>query len=211
MNGSDAYADPSLTKAEQMRFDEMTRQSYKRVYSLAYRLAGNRPDAEDLTQEAFCRAYRSFDQYDGVRPFENWVLRIVSRLFLDLVRHRRRRLRAVSYDAHLKSEEKGIDVLFDAPDEAPSPEEVLMASALSEDLQHALDKLSPHQRILVALADIEGLPYKEIADMIDKPIGTVRSRLHRAHKQLRATLRQLRKEGKTASKRTVHTFELASW
>src|SRR5687768_10473305 len=89
----------TLDPRELTRFNELMNESYRKVYNMAYRLAGNRADAEDLTQEAFYRAYRSFADYEGDRPFENWIFRIVTRLFLDLLRNRRRRIKAVSYDA----------------------------------------------------------------------------------------------------------------
>src|SRR4051812_24216946 len=87
-----------LNERDQIRFNDLMAESYKKVYNMAYRLSGNRNDAEDLSQEAFYRAYRSFGDYEGDRPFENWIFRIVTRLFLDLLRNRRRRVKTVSYD-----------------------------------------------------------------------------------------------------------------
>lgn len=183
----------SLSPLDEARFNELMSQTYKKVYNMAYRLAGSRSDAEDLTQDAFYRAYRSFGDFEGDRPFENWIFRIVTRLFLDLLRNRRRRVRAVSYDAPLPN---GGDenLFFDMPDAAPNPEESLVESSFSEDLQKALNSLSPSQRLLVTLADIEGVPYKDIAEMLDKPVGTIRSRLHRTHKLLRSRLEQIKRE-----------------
>ena len=183
----------SLSPQDEARFNELMSQTYKKVYNMAYRLAGSRSDAEDLTQDAFYRAYRSFGDFEGDRPFENWIFRIVTRLFLDLLRNRRRRVRAVSYDAPLPN---GGDenLFFDMPDAAPNPEESLVESSFSEDLQKALNSLSPSQRLLVTLADIEGVPYKDIAEMLDKPVGTIRSRLHRTHKLLRSRLEQIKRE-----------------
>lgn len=183
----------TMSPQDEARFNELMSQTYKKVYNMAYRLAGNRSDAEDLTQDAFYRAYRSFREFEGDRPFENWIFRIVTRLFLDLLRNRRRRVRAVSYDSPLPH---GGDenLFFDMPDDAPNPEESMLEGSFSEELQKALNTLSPSQRLLVTLADIEGVPYKDIADMLDKPVGTIRSRLHRTHKLLRARLEQIRRE-----------------
>ncbi|RYG26609.1 sigma-70 family RNA polymerase sigma factor [bacterium] len=184
----------TMSPQDEARFNELMSQTYKKVYNMAYRLAGNRSDAEDLTQDAFYRAYRSFSDFEGDRPFENWIFRIVTRLFLDLLRNRRRRVRAVSYDSPLPN---GGDenLYFDMPDDAPNPEQSMLEGSFSEELQKALNSLSPSQRLLVTLADIEGVPYKDIADMLDKPVGTIRSRLHRTHKLLRARLEQIRREG----------------
>jgi RNA polymerase sigma-70 factor (ECF subfamily) len=190
----------TMSPQDEARFNELMSQTYKKVYNMAYRLAGNRSDAEDLTQDAFYRAYRSFSDFEGDRPFENWIFRIVTRLFLDLLRNRRRRVRAVSYDSPLPH---GGDenLFFDMPDDAPNPEESMLEGSFSEELQKALNTLSPSQRLLVTLADIEGVPYKDIADMLDKPVGTIRSRLHRTHKILRARLEQIRREATGAVSR----------
>ncbi len=181
-------------KRDQARFNELMQESYRKVFNMAFRLAGNRPDAEDLTQEAFFRAYRSFEDYEGDRPFENWIFRIVTRLFLDLLRMRRRRVKAVSFDTPLQRDGADENLYFDMADSRPTPEQEVLGGSFSEDVQKTLNSLTPEQRLLITLADIEGIPYKEIADMLDKPIGTIRSRLHRTHKLIRARLEQIRRE-----------------
>ena len=168
-------------------FDQKMQASYRKVYNMAYRLSGNRPDAEDLTQEAFIRAYRNFEDYEGDKPFENWIYRIVTRLFLDLRRARKRRVKATSYDAPW-GRDAGEEVVFDIPDHDANPEKQVLAGVMSEDIERVLDKLTPEQRVLVALADVEGLPHKDIAEIVGTPVGTIRSRLHRMHKVLREQL-----------------------
>ncbi len=154
---------------------------------MAYRLSGNASDAEDLTQEAYFRALRSYDSYEGDKPFENWIFRIVSRLFLDLLRHRRRRVQTVSYDAPLQGDGDD-EVFFDKADETETPDQKLFNGTLGDEMQAAIDSLSPDQKLIVLLADVEQLPYKDIADIVGAPIGTIRSRLHRTHKALRKFL-----------------------
>jgi RNA polymerase sigma-70 factor (ECF subfamily) len=100
----------------------------------------------------------------------------------------------VSYDTPLQREGGEENLYFDMADETPNPEERIMEHSFSEDLQKALNSLSPEQRLLVTLADVEGVPYKDIADMLDKPVGTIRSRLHRTHKLIRSRLEQLKRE-----------------
>ncbi|HSI71809.1 MAG TPA: sigma-70 family RNA polymerase sigma factor [Fimbriimonas sp.] len=195
----------TLSSGEQLKFNELMEETYKKVYNMAFRLSGNRADAEDLTQEAFFRAYRSFRDYEGDRPFENWIFRIVTRLFLDLLRTRRRRIKAVSYDTPLNTGGNDDNLYFEMPDASPNPEQTMLEGTFSEDLQKALNSLSPEQRLLVTLADIEGVPYKDIADMLGKPVGTIRSRLHRTHKLIRARLEQVRRDqhGLQVPKRTI--------
>ncbi|MCW5936322.1 MAG: sigma-70 family RNA polymerase sigma factor [Fimbriimonadaceae bacterium] len=181
-------ATAELTADEQTRFEELVAGSYAKVYHLAYRLSGDRNDAEDLTQEAFFRAYRGFPAYEGDKPFENWIFRIVTRLFLDLNRARRRRVKTVSYDAPLRLDSAENSVQFDSPDPAPTPDEAVLRGEIDEKLERSLTYLTPEQRRLVWLADVEGVSYKEIAEMTGAPVGTVRSRLHRAHRRLRQIL-----------------------
>lgn len=185
----------NLSEKDQVRFNELMEASYRKVYNMAYRLSGIRSDAEDLTQEAFFRAYRSFSEYEGDRPFENWIFRIVTRLFLDMLRTRRRRVKAVSYDTPLANAAGDENLYFEMPDNSANPEQRVIENSLSEDLQRTLNSLSSEQRLLVTLADIEGVPYKEIAEILGKPVGTIRSRLHRTHKMIRARLEQIRRDG----------------
>ena len=179
-----------LTPKDQTRFSNLMTDTYRKVYNMALRLAGNRTDAEDLTQEAFYRAYRSFNDYQGDKPFENWIFRILTRLFLDLLRSRRRRVSTVSYDAPVNTGDD--QVFFDVADQGKTPDKILLESSYNEDLQAVLATLSEEQRNLIMLADVEGVPYGEIAQLMGKPVGTIRSRLHRTHKLMRVRLEALK-------------------
>jgi len=180
-----------LSAYDQTRFNDLMSESYKKVFSLAYRLVGNRSDAEDLTQEAYFRAYRGFSEFEGDRPFENWIFRIVTRLFLDLMRSRRRRVQPVSYDAPVRTDGDET-ITYEIPDTTSNADRRMLHNSVSEDLEDALNRLKPEQKLLVIMADVEGMPYQEIADTMGVPVGTIRSRLHRAHKQLRAHLEPTR-------------------
>ena len=148
-----------------------------RVYRLAYRLTGNRHDAEDLTQEVFVRVFRSLTSYTP-GTFEGWLHRITTNLFLDQVRRKQR----IRFDA----------LADDAADrlagKEPGPAEAYEAAHFDDDVQHALDELLPEFRAAVVLADIEGLTYEEIAATLGVELGTVRSRIHRGRSQLRKAL-----------------------
>jgi RNA polymerase sigma factor (sigma-70 family) len=157
-------------------WDEVVRAHSGRVYRLAYRLTGNRPDAEDLTQEVFVRVFRALDRY---RPgtFEGWLHRITTNLFLDGARRRARiRFEALPEDAER------------VPGRERSPEQVYVDENLDDDVQRALAALPPDFRAAVVLCDIEGLSYEEIAATLGVKLGTVRSRIHRGRSQLRETL-----------------------
>jgi RNA polymerase sigma-70 factor (ECF subfamily) len=157
-------------------WDEVVRTHTARVYRLAYRLTGNRHDAEDLTQEVFVRVFRSLSSYTP-GTFEGWLHRITTNLFLDQVRRKARiRFDALPDDAErLASGDRG-------------PAQIYDDEHFDSDVQAALDALPPDFRAAVVLCDLEGLSYEEIAATLGIKIGTVRSRIHRGRSQLRAAL-----------------------
>jgi RNA polymerase sigma factor (sigma-70 family) len=159
-------------------WEEVVQEHSARVYRLAYRLTGNRHDAEDLTQEVFVRVFRSLSSYTP-GTFEGWLHRITTNLFLDQVRRKQR----IRFDA----------LPDDASDRLPGqadlgPERAWEHNNLDHDVQAALDTLPPDFRAAVVLCDIEGLSYEEIAATLDIKLGTVRSRIHRGRAQLRQAL-----------------------
>jgi len=158
-------------------WDQVVRDHSARVFRLAYRLTGDRHDAEDLTQEVFVRVFRSLSSYTP-GTFEGWLHRITTNLFLDQVRRRQR----IRFDA------LGDDATDRLPGGDPGPERAFEHGNLDHDVQAALLDLSPEFRAAVVLCDIEGLSYEEIARTLGVKIGTVRSRIHRARAQLRASL-----------------------
>lgn len=159
-------------------WDEIVREHSARVFRLAYRLTGNRHDAEDLTQEVFIRVFRSLSSYTP-GTFEGWLHRITTNLFLDQVRRKQRiRMEAMGDD----------DAQYPARGDLAQPERSFEHAHLDHDVQRALDALSPEYRAAVVLCDIEGLSYEEIAVTLGIKLGTVRSRIHRARSQLRAAL-----------------------
>jgi RNA polymerase sigma factor (sigma-70 family) len=172
-DGDDAWAPPS--------WDEIVRAHSSRVYRLAYRLAGNQHDAEDITQDVFIRVFRSLENYTP-GTFEGWLHRITTNLFLDLVRRRAR----IRFDA--LPDDTG-DRLAGS---APTPEQAYDDTHLDADVQAALAALAPDFRAAVVLCDIEGLSYEEIAATLGIKLGTVRSRIHRGRAQLRAALEERR-------------------
>jgi RNA polymerase sigma-70 factor (ECF subfamily) len=158
-------------------WDEVVREHADRVYRLAYRLAGNKADAEDLTQETFVRVFRSLAEYQP-GTFEGWLHRITTNLFLDMVRRRQRiRFDALPEDAgdRLASREAG-------------PEQAYEQLNLDPEIQRALDALPAEFRVAVVLCDLEQLSYEEIAATLNIKVGTVRSRIHRGRVLLRQAL-----------------------
>jgi RNA polymerase sigma-70 factor (ECF subfamily) len=168
-------------------FEKLVEKTQRQAYNMAYRMTGNRDDAEDLTQEAYLRAYRSFGTYNRQLPFESWFFRILSNLFIDLMR-RRPKLKPLSLDQPVGEEESDDNMLLQIPDEQSNPERNLMDQVMDEKLQTALATLPEAFRAAVLLCDVEGKTYEEIAQIMGSSIGTVRSRIHRGRTLLRRTM-----------------------
>ena len=173
---------------DRQEFDSLVKRSHRQAYNIAYRLAGNHADAEDITQEAFLRAYRFFDRYNRQMPFENWLYRIISNVFIDEMR-RKPKARMQSLDQPLLCGQGESDVKLELPDSTHNPDWMVEQTELDEPLQKALNALSPDFKQAVVLADVEGMSYEEIAEIMGCSLGTVRSRLHRGRKMLRTRLK----------------------
>lgn len=155
-------------------WEEVARRYGRFLYNVAYRLAGNDDDAYDLVQEALLRVRKGLQTY---RPgsMEGWLSRIVTNVFLDEVRRRKRR---------------PLEAVPDDPERLlpPSPPADTPTDRLSDEVQAALRRLPEDFRAAVVLCDVVGLGYEEIADALEIPVGTVRSRIHRGRRLLRSAL-----------------------
>lgn len=157
-------------------WEDVARDYGRFLYQVAYRLTGNDDDAQDLVQEVLLRVRRGLPSY---RPgsMEGWLSRIATNAFLDEVRRRKRR---------------PVEPFPGEPDRvvpaAMSADDALAHTALPEDVQRALAALPADYRAAVVLCDVVGLSYDEIAETLDVPIGTVRSRIHRGRSLLREAL-----------------------
>ena len=158
-------------------WEEIVTQHSARVYRLAYRLTGNVHDAEDLTHDVFIRVFRALHSYQP-GTFEGWLHRITTNVFLDKMRRKQRiRFDTLSDDAAAR-----------LPSREVGPEQSYADTHFDDDVQRALDALTPDFRAAVVLCDIEGLSYEEIATTLGVKLGTVRSRIHRGRSQLREAL-----------------------
>lgn len=166
-------------------FDSLVQKYHKQAYNLAFRMSGNHTDAEDLTQEAFIRAYRFFGQYKREMPFESWLYRIVSNVFIDKIRRKPKTpIRSLDQPIVTELGEAPLEI----PDNSGNPEDALLTMEMDIQIQEALKLLPEVFRMTVIYADIEGLSYEEIAEITKTNIGTVRSRLHRGRRILKESL-----------------------
>lgn len=170
-------------KKDAAMFEKLFRDTQRQAYGLACRMTGNPSEAEDLLQESFLRAFRFFERYDPELPFSSWLYRIMTNAYIDTVR-KKSRLRLLSFSQPTADAPSG----FDFADPEASPEFELLKNALDDTVQAGLLSLPVDFRLAVLLADVEGLAYEEISEIMQTSIGTVRSRIHRGRQRLREYL-----------------------
>lgn len=186
MIGTTLPRSPADSPAAQAEFERHVKRAYPLIYRHAYRLLRDRSDAEEVTQDAFVRAWKHFSSYDGERRFENWVLRIVTNLVID--RKRRHPHPTCSLDASVFISEEGAETRWDPPDPDAGPARQVLDRTIDPAIVSALGELSTTFRKVLLMAEVQEYSYREIADAMRCPVGTVRSRLRRARMQMRRSL-----------------------
>ena len=192
--GERANAVANITDAELVRrcragdsaaWEQVVSAFSRRVYNLAYRFTNRHESAEDLTQEVFVRVYRSLEQYDPqAGDLANWLMRLARNLVIDDYRRRVRTPTDVGED--LTDHEYHLESHFDTPERKVERQE------RSLQVHAAIAKLAPDLRECVILRDIEELSYQEIVDILDIPLGTVKSRINRGRIELAKALRRMK-------------------
>ncbi|HEX5760661.1 MAG TPA: sigma-70 family RNA polymerase sigma factor [Thermoanaerobaculia bacterium] len=156
------------------------------LYNTAYRMTRSPEDAEDLVQETYLKAYRYYDKFEEGTNFKAWLFKIMKNTFIN---NYRKRQQSPAFSDFADIEESFESQLNEAsPRQNKNPEEELLENVLDQDVQLALDRLPPDYRMVVILADLEGFSYKEIADILEVPVGTVMSRLYRGRRLLEAAM-----------------------
>jgi len=164
-------------------FEPLVERYRQRVWRLAYQLLHDREEAWDCAQEAFVRAFHSLASFRGQSAFYTWLFRITVNVATD--RQRARGAQARAFGAERLSEEEWKRTM---PDLGARPDQAAVQSEQRERIRQALDALPPKARTIIMLSDVEGLSYREIAEVLGCPIGTVMSRLHNARKRLKSLL-----------------------
>lgn len=168
-------------------FNEIVARYKNRVFNFICRMIGPGPDAEDLAQDTFVRAYLSIGSFESRATLNTWLFRIATNLCIDHLR-RSGRGRCVSLSHRDDMEAEGSEEEWNIPDERFEPQRMLLARELDRELNRALMELPEKQRSVIVLFDIEGVPYEDIASILGCPLGTVKSRLFSARMALRKRL-----------------------
>jgi RNA polymerase sigma-70 factor, ECF subfamily len=159
------------------------------LYGAAYRLTRNARDAEDLVQDSLLRAYKFWDSFQQDSNCKAWLLRIVTNTFINEYQRRKRSREVLDAATAEQDATDGVLVQTSANDKQ-SPDQAMLQASVSDDVQRALEQLPDDFRTAVILCDMQGLSYKEIADIMETPVGTVMSRLFRGRKLLATALRE---------------------
>lgn len=182
-----------LSSSDKQRFQEDALPLLDSLYAGALRMTRNPADAEDLVQDTMLRAYRAFERFEPGTNLKAWLFRIMTNAYINTYRKKQREPQKVSQD-----EVEDFDLYRELKDHDPqlsqTPETIVLDSLVDSDITDAIDALPEQFRLAVILSDVEDFSYAEMAEIMDVPLGTVMSRLHRGRKALQKRLWELARE-----------------
>ncbi len=184
MNTDDHRLIAECLKGRTAAFGELVRRYQDRLFNTVYRMVGNAEDAQDVVQDAFLNAYQSLGTFKGDSQFFTWLYRIAVNTAISLKRKQK-----VVLSIHTGVDEPGGAAEPLDTSEFSQPGHALERAEQEQWIQEALNRLSPEHRAVLILKDMEDQKYEAMAEILQVPIGTIRSRLHRARMELRALLR----------------------
>ena len=176
-----------VLKGDQNAYADIVNLYQHKLYQICYRMLGNKQEAEDIAQEAFVRAYINLHSYDQKRKFSTWIYRIATNLCID-------RIRKKKPDYYLDAEvagTDGLDMYSQIAADEKLPEDVVAQMELQERIQYEISRLPDKYRSVIVLKYIEELSLHEISEILDMPLGTVKTRIHRGREALRKQLNNL--------------------
>ncbi len=173
------------------RFERDALQYMNQLYAAAMRYTRNPEDAQDLVQDTYAKAYTSFHQFEPGTNLKAWLYRVLTTTFIN--NYRKDQRRPQTSDSELEDWQLA-EASSHTSDQGKSTEDVVLENLPDSDIKNALAQIPEEFRMVVYLADVEGFSYKEIAEIVGVPAGTVMSRLHRGRKQLREKLADYARE-----------------
>jgi len=171
-------------KGDQRAFAEIVDLYKDKLYHLAYRMTGNRQGSEDVVQETFLRVYKNLDRYDENQKFSTWIYRIATNICIDQLRKRKA---IYSLDAE-SSDHEGLDGYAMLPSDDRTPESELLLSETQRIIHGAIATLPVKYKSIMILRYLQDLSLQEIADVLEMPVTTVKTRVHRGREFLRKKL-----------------------
>lgn len=170
---------------DSLAWEEIVRLHNRRIYNLCYRFTNSANDAEDLAQDVFIRVYRTLASYDADKgALTTWITTLTRNLLVDHFRRSKQDRVTDSIDAGLREEEDSLSLSDKLQDTGPTPDDRLASKETQKLVQQALTRLSPELREAVILRDLQDMDYKEIAQALRVPEGTVKSRINRGRMEL---------------------------
>lgn len=178
-------------KGDNKAFAALLKKYRKPVYYMLLKMVKNADDAEDLTQEAFAKAFNSIDKFDSKYAFSTWLFRIATNNCIDFIR--KKRVQTVSIDQPVEGED-GSNMRFDVKDENLDPNQRMLKKQRKQYLNMAIERLPEKYRTLVELRYFQELSYEEVAKELQIPLGTVKAQLFRARELLSQELKNIRSQ-----------------
>jgi len=172
-------------------YETLLKKYRKSVYYMLLKMVNNSDDAEDLTQEAFAKAFNSLQKFDSKYAFSTWLFRIATNNCIDFIR--KKRIQTVSIDTTYANDD-GDSMTFDIRDTALSPDEIMLKKQRKEYLKKAVDRLPAKYKRLVELRYFQEFSYDEVATELELPLGTVKAQLFRARELLSQELKYMQKK-----------------
>ena len=185
---SDAVAVERTLAGEREAYRVLVERHSQYVYRLAYRMTGNKEDAEEVVQEAFLRAYQKLQQFAGNANFATWVYRIAANYAIDRLRQRKSEDLRREQPKRIAEGEPETDPLSDVKDAAPSPERLAGSAQLAAKMKEALDTLTPAERTAIVMRHWDGCGIEEIAAVLKSNTSAAKNTVFRAVQKLRAAL-----------------------
>jgi RNA polymerase sigma factor (sigma-70 family) len=176
-------------------WEELVRGYNRRIYNICYRFTGSADQAEDLTQEVFVRMFRSLNSYDPDKAaFNTWITTLTRNLLVDNFRKTKYDRTTDSLECNVTGDEDGPTLGEQIRDNASTPDEKLQSSETKQIVHNALQKLSPELREAVILRDLQDMDYRDIAQVLKVPEGTVKSRINRGRTELARLLARTKRQ-----------------
>lgn len=171
----------AIRRGEKQALAQLYQLYCRKVYGLAYQMLGNHVDADEILQQTFIKVYQAIDELRDPRAFATWIYRITTRLCLDYLQNSKKKpIESI--------QEMGNNFELATSRWVSTPDQILENQELLAAITQAIDELPPQQKTIIILQEIEGFSKKQIAEILDCPLGTVRSNLHYAREKLRKKL-----------------------